>query len=842
MSKKHQKSVFHANRFAAWLQKFSPTPALRQDTVNGNDQEQSELDPSFGNGQGGFRKIVGTELKQHKPVEGILLQDGFQCSRCNYCATNAKTIDRHIKSLCDGARKESCYVQRLFNVPISSKEHIEDHLVSFFRADSAVVGQPAVVTKEQLSSDLAELLEESSSLLDECLVDKQSADSTTDEVMDSFHKALRWFHEFEYHEMEMIVELSGNSGKYQRENRPDALFDKLFEWTWDYLKYWSDKFSTDEVNPSIRQQLYGDFWLLYKSTFDGSQGVRSVDPATQHKYAAVLADLLAFTLRASKASKLPQKLSNGLPRDVCIAAGQLNHALEGHPLPVQEQRKFIHNLASTIFRQCDPTCRQKELDFVVLQYIFCWIPRAEEKWKQAKDVTSIISPLLYSVRVNGLAEVFDDPSVDITTALSYIQTDKNQLKAVQLLCSTMAKAKKYSDASALNCTWTEGSYFTELEVNNVLVSITGLRALVQNLIRLAKEKLPRLCRGADIDVNIDPKTIKDDRQRCDPAYNFLSDDRNKLQHDRFKFCIMRKVMSEAHLRNEFFERGVDGKARWSSSALERWLDESGKFVELLQALIHVTFGMPPRGSEYKYFTIKNTQLMRRSVFWDHSTIMLFQTHDKSETLRGRGVAIPRFAPSEVRDLLLIYLAIVRPFELFVVKKCESFDEKALYAYQTALLVRNGKICDGDDIGSMFHHTTCEAGCPLWLRVYRQASVCFCRKHIMEKILPTLADLLPFDLQMGHSSKTAHAAYGHEDHFQVILTADVKLEYYTASILHQTVLLQLDPPNTLTGRELAATIARRDAIFIHSAINGGQSFLNKVSSGRGVCIQADGKDN
>jgi hypothetical protein len=102
---------------------------------------------------------------------------------------------------------------------------------------------------------------------------------------------------------------------------------------------------------------------------------------------------------------------------------------------------------------------------------------------------------------------------------------------------------------------------------------------------------------------------------------------------------------------------------YNKDACVAWLTTTGKFLDMLTALIHIGGGQPARAEELATLHIRNTQHARRGVFYMHKTIMLCTMYHKGRSIKGSDRVIPRFLPKNVATLLLQYLVIVRPLEV-----------------------------------------------------------------------------------------------------------------------------------------------------------------------------------
>jgi hypothetical protein len=134
-------------------------------------------------------------------------------------------------------------------------------------------------------------------------------------------------------------------------------------------------------------------------------------------------------------------------------------------------------------------------------------------------------------------------------------------------------------------------------------------------------------------------------------YSFLNDPMNNaLTSVDTRGYILFGIMSNDLKRQELFsiqkENPVPNRAR-----LGKWLRAVEQFV-LLAIAVHISGGQPARGKEVTSYTVCNV----RGLYWVQDTIMLCQSYSKTRA---------RFLSQKICRILLAYLGIVRPMEIYV---------------------------------------------------------------------------------------------------------------------------------------------------------------------------------
>ena len=147
-------------------------------------------------------------------------------------------------------------------------------------------------------------------------------------------------------------------------------------------------------------------------------------------------------------------------------------------------------------------------------------------------------------------------------------------------------------------------------------------------------------------------------------------------------------------------------------------------------------------------------------------------------------------PKRLGVLLAEYLAIVRPLEVFLSERFNCKGAADLNEFMWADF--NKGLWTGDFLSDLLKQTTSGHGMHgLGFREYRQVATVFMEKHLKYKAADPDDENVNavFDMQAGHSSRTAGASYAvaTEDHRQV--SRDVIHRYYTVSREWYELLLE-----------------------------------------------------
>jgi len=210
---------------------------------------------------------------------------------------------------------------------------------------------------------------------------------------------------------------------------------------------------------------------------------------------------------------------------------------------------------------------------------------------------------------------------------------------------------------------------------------------------------------------------------------------------------------------------------------ERSLKKARQFLELLCIIVHLSYGQPARGTELEIIRILNTPDGERGLYWIDALVMVLGIYSKTQKISGRNRLVPRFLPKAVGDLLIKYLAVVRPMEIRLAQKVEGGKVEFLKEFLFANYQRGGS---SDQISNPLKLETSRGmSVSLGLREYRHVATAFMEELLKYHKIDFHASHI-FDLQAGHNSKTVAQAYavGMDDHGEV--TRDMMYAYGMAS--------------------------------------------------------------
>ena len=257
------------------------------------------------------------------------------------------------------------------------------------------------------------------------------------------------------------------------------------------------------------------------------------------------------------------------------------------------------------------------------------------------------------------------------------------------------------------------------------------------------------------DIQLDH--IQDNLATHRPGFSFLSHPANKLQ------TSFRTVHKLAFSEQEgySFETSA-GKAK-----LHRYLVKTDDFVRQLYAAIHMTYGMPARGEEFRVIRWADTVAARRNIFVYKAMIILVFAYNKANTNTNNSFYIVRSPCNLVQRMLYTYLVYIRPFRDFISRNLGILSKPSTNPHLFTTYNEATACYSSNKAHSSLQKSTAAYPVPMTTSLYRQVAVSIAKKHLPDLIKPfdpnTPKDYNGFlqllSFQTGHRPVTHASATG-----------------------------------------------------------------------------------
>jgi hypothetical protein len=206
----------------------------------------------------------------------------------------------------------------------------------------------------------------------------------------------------------------------------------------------------------------------------------------------------------------------------------------------------------------------------------------------------------------------------------------------------------------------------------------------------------------------------------------------------------------------------------SAGCMKKFLLRSTKLGQLLLTALHLSSGLPSRGTELETLKFRKSGLALNNVWILNGRLVTITYYNKTATSLDDGRPIVRVLPQKISGLLLLYLLSIRQIERLVVICIEkvslcimninSSEETRSGSGENALFIYNGlPISDRQIRNSFAFVMSTSFNLKISFSQYRHVANAFANTLDISK-LSSAAKLIIAE-QTGHSQATADSTYG-----------------------------------------------------------------------------------
>ena len=367
-------------------------------------------------------------------------------------------------------------------------------------------------------------------------------------------------------------------------------------------------------------------------------------------------------------------------------------------------------------------------------------------WEEECGRVSYASDALQTVRSACLLRNSSTPFGWILTLRSYGRRIRN------------------NTTSAGFISWTDD--FSQLSFKDLTLDITAIRNFIQLEIGLLQQDLVEICLGPDKAVpSFDLHQLKDNPASIKIGWSFIQEPQNNLLD--WKEWLLQRVLDCPLLSQRFFRpknRGgeLPKPPEWNCTEVRSYLKTERRFLTRLSLLIYLLSGQPARGTELFSLRFQNTSLGgSRSIFIEHGLVSFVTSYHKGYSIDGRLKLIHRYLTSDLSQILVQYLVLVRPFvqQLHSLAFNEVFGSSFLWAkrdtpWDTCYLTDFFAVETARELGK---------DSTLMVSSWRHIAIAISREFLPRgEYFDRAADqetLTAIDRQAGHHGLTAATIYG-----------------------------------------------------------------------------------
>ncbi|KAH5617489.1 hypothetical protein HBI23_255720 [Parastagonospora nodorum] len=170
---------------------------------------------------------------------------------------------------------------------------------------------------------------------------------------------------------------------------------------------------------------------------------------------------------------------------------------------------------------------------------------------------------------------------------------------------------------------------------------------------------------------IDWSRLVDNAAEKQVGWSFMKDPRNQgaTSVENPAHWLNQRVGDEKRVQQQWLDTPATrasfaqgGGLVWVKDAVRTYSEAMKKARQSLAALVHMTGGAPPRGSELVAVQYKNSANGdSRGIFIEDGAVVFVTKYHKNIGQTGQGKVIHRYVPREVGELVVFYLWFIMPF-------------------------------------------------------------------------------------------------------------------------------------------------------------------------------------
>lgn len=322
--------------------------------------------------------------------------------------------------------------------------------------------------------------------------------------------------------------------------------------------------------------------------------------------------------------------------------------------------------------------------------------------------------------------------------------------------------------------------YTSISYRGRNLPLARLQSGLNNLIEVTWGLLLALSGGKKINIEVPPR-MSEDLRSTTSGDSFINSIRTEPE-------TLPLLYEMSHCSSPPFftpQKSTDGSNAFeiNPGAVEEFLHKVKPIVEAIAFLVHFTGSGPLRLSEVVEDRFSNGS-GPRNLLISHGYVFLLRRNLKTSGLRGLKSSIIHFPSEKVSDLIVYYLAVVRPVEVLLTGHLQL--EEAYLQYSQFLYVVKGRKLGPQDLSKIIaRHTDRYLECRLTGLEARHVLI-----SIQTVFLPPIVDPSVQkigDSQAGHSTTTANWVYAQRgDHLPGDVATMFPLAHHWCKKLH-TVL-------------------------------------------------------
>jgi hypothetical protein len=357
------------------------------------------------------------------------------------------------------------------------------------------------------------------------------------------------------------------------------------------------------------------------------------------------------------------------------------------------------------------------------------------------------------------------------------------MKPFSQLCelSAFATHQVLMDPTVPRIAW--NTEMTVISVDGEQIALDLLRDALKTQIQDVRSRILRITGEVDIpDWLSGGSPIKDDPRNRTVGYSFLQDSRFQDAH----LPVLQRLVEHPDWRIGSHDN--DQRWVWNISPIVRFFSETGGIQKTIMPLIRVVSN--DRGTELSDAKSTNSVFRLRNLTVYQGRLYNNGAYSKTTENTEHDSYNPSLFPTEVSQLLVHYLAVIRPIEKILSRVMWDDDIATLYECYV-FLIQGRRLTSEDDSEFLrvFFQQLCNA--VIQLNRWRQTSASLSREFIDDRFL---AASRRSAVGMGHSTGVARKHYAQDHDTPAFATSDVLYEQsWVDTEFHALLGLGSKPP-------------------------------------------------
>lgn len=495
-----------------------------------------------------------------------------------------------------------------------------------------------------------------------------------------------------------------------------------------------------------------------------TQPFKGVFPSTRQRYGRWLAKAISFTVQAQDLPVEDRRFILDASESALVQ--DYKAATQEAPLSPAVHQAAVGQLAyGMIARPLSASGRYPHpfIAFVILQHI-----GKDLRFAGPEQISPFLAGIQYAIRCLVLQQAVQDAATEgiplseaVVQRLEWIQEGKHTVFSWirQMLHLTASYAFNLETRPRFIWGNDQGQSFS---FDGYTIAIDSWRAMVlhqvQSTYTTYKSVINML--GLPLEWFRIDRDVTDAVAQAGAGYNFLRHGQNWFLDVR-----AREIKKEV-LKSNKFACLINGQLIWLGGRIRPLLRELDVLLKKLLTTIHLTGGQPARGTEIIETLLLNILGRLRNLVVVNSRAVIIGELNKTTFSSGQDKIIPRVLPSLVSDMLIGYVAYLRPLVRLFNREYQRMPDEYIQLTHQKLFVTGGRALTTDDLSGSLKRLSMEMlGLPeeqaLGTAAFRQCTIYIGSRCIQTQEIRDTEIAALMDFQAGHSSAVAERWYGRE---------------------------------------------------------------------------------